>query len=207
MKLKDHNGLTKKIALSLLFTAATTALGREQTIPDSLSPDKRYQLTVEESEARISYHITDAATGRHLLSIPSSYQPDRDSGEFAWRQSLEPTIHWRKDSQCVAIDEQNHRGIGTVLVARRTGKTFRQVPIYGKALMRASKLPWVRGRLFFGAWSKRDTITVGIIGLVWADPDSTPPEKRHRKEFGCGFTIALADGDVVSIDPDTAESK
>jgi hypothetical protein len=197
-----------KTALISLFAFATVALfAREEPLPDSVSPDKRYRIIVAEVGGRISYRVTDTSNGGAVISLRSSYQPDSGSDDWGFQQSLGATVKWRTDSRCVAIGEANHRRIGTVLIARRTPKGFQQVPLSSEALMRASKLPWERGRLFFGEWGARDSIAVGLIGLVWADPESTPPEKRHRKEFSCGFTIALPSGDVISIDPQTDETK
>jgi hypothetical protein len=190
-----------KAALFILFACAAVSLfARGAALPDSTSPDHRYRVTVTEVSGRIAYHLTEAERGKSVLSLRSSYQPDRGSGDWAFQQSLGATVYWRKDSQSVAIEEANYRTIGTVLIARRTPQGFRRVPLDADALMRESKMPWERGRPFFGAWGTRGTFTVGLNGLIWADPEFTPPEKRRRKEASCGFTVALASGDVVSID-------
>jgi hypothetical protein len=195
-------------ALMILFVLASTALSaREAPIPDSTSPNKRCHVTVTEMDDRISYRIVDGSTGDTLISIRGSYQPDSHPDDWSFQQSLAATVNWRKDSQFVAIDESNHRRIGTVLIASRGSKGFRQVPLDCDRLMRASKLPWDWGRLFFGKWGAKDTFTVGLIGLLWADPESTPPEKRRRKEASCGFTIALASGRLLAIDRGTDETK
>jgi hypothetical protein len=197
-----------KIALvGLLTFAAVPLLAREEALRDSTSPNKHYRVVVAEVAGRIFYRIKDTSSGTTLISLRSSYQPESGSDDWGFQQSLGATVNWRKDSRAVAIDEANHNRIGTVLIARRTAKDFRQLAVSDEALMRASKLPWERGRLFFSEWGTRNTITVVRFGLVCTDPPSTPPEKRRRKDCGCGFIIALTNGDVISIDPQTDETK
>jgi hypothetical protein len=186
----------KSALIILCVFAAPQLFAREQALRDSFSPDKRYRVTVVEIEGRVSYRIIDASSHVTVLSLRSSYQQGAGNVEdWGFKKSLGATVYWRKDSRCVAIDEANHNREGTVLVVRRTPKGFRQVPLSDEALTRASKMPWDRCRLFFGQWGSRDTIIVGLLGRVFADPESTA-----YKDANCGFTIALASGDVISID-------
>ena len=188
--------------ISLFALAAVPLFAREEALPGSTSPDKHYRVVVAEAGGHISYHINDIPDGKTLISLVSSYRPDSGSDGWGFQQSLGATVNWRKDSRCVAIDEANHNRIGTVLIARRTAKGFQQVPVGSAALMRASKQPWERGRLFFGAWGRGDTITLGLLGLVRRVPDGP------RDEFGVSFTLDLANkGEVISIESDKNATK
>jgi len=192
----------KTAFLSLLLFAAVPLFAREEALPESTSPDKHYRVVVAEIGGRISYHINDTSDGTTLFALLSSYQADSGSGDWGLRQSLGATVNWRKDSRCVAIDEANHNRIGTVLIARRTRKGFQQVPVSSDALMRASKQPWERGRLFFGEWGRGDTIIIGRFGLVRRVPDGP------REEFGVSFTLDLANkGKIIAIGPDNNATK
>ena len=207
---RRHSTRPVKLTLiSLLAFAAAQVCAREEAIPECTSPDKRYHLAAEEVGGHIYYRIKQASTGKNLIAFRSDYQPDPGSAadDWAFRQTLSADIHWRSDSRCVAIEESNHRRIGTVIIARRTSEGFRRVPLSCDSLMRRTKAPWERGRLFFDDWSANNRVSVVLVGLVWADPESTPPEKRHRKEFGCGFTIALDTGKIVSMDPQDDTTK
>jgi hypothetical protein len=197
---KSVIGLTNSVVCSL-FSLTVSLFAREEVIAGSISPNKRYNVSVAEAEGRISYHLKDIRNRADVISSVSSYQPNLGSTEWAMEQSLNAVVHWRKDSGCIAVEEANHRRIGTVFIARRTANGFEQVPLDAQALMRKTKLPWERGRLFFEGWGNRDIVIIGLIGLVWADPVSRPPEQRRRKESSCGFRIATSNGAIVYIEP------
>lgn len=194
--------MTKTALISLFALAAVPLFAREEALSDSTSPDKHYRVVVAEDAGRISYHIKATSDATTLLALPSSFQPDSGSDGWGFHQSLGATINWRKDSRCVAIDEANHGRIGTVVIARRTPKGFQQVAISREALMRASKQPWERGRLFFDAWGRRDTLVLGLLGLVRRVPDGP------RDEFGVSFTLDLSNkGKIIAIEPDKNATK
>ena len=188
--------------ISLFALAAVPLFAREEALSDSISPDKHYRVVVAEIAGHISYHIKDTSDGTTVFALRSSYQPDSGSDGWGFQQSVGAAVNWRKDSRCVAIDEANHNRIGTVLIARRTPKGFQQVPVSSEALMRASKQPWERGRLFFGEWGRGDTLVLGLLGLVQRVPDGP------RDEFGVSFTLDLANkGKVIAIEPDKNATK
>ena len=115
---------------------------------------------------------------------------------------MDDEIHWSKDSRLVAIDEANHRRIGTVLIARRAPKGFKQVGISREALIQASKQSWERGRLFFGQWGAGDAIVLRFEGLVQRVPGGP------REESAVFFTLDLANnGKVVSIEQNKNATK
>jgi hypothetical protein len=190
------------LLLSFLAFASVSLFAREASLPDSTSPDKHYCIVVAETGGLIYYHINEIPNGKTLFSLVSSYKPDSGSAGWGFQQSLGATVNWRKDSRYLAIDEENYRRIGTVLIASSTAKGFEQVPVYSEVLMRASKQPWERGRLSFREWGRGDTIILALIGLVQRVPHG------QRDEYGESFTLNLADrGNIMSIDTDNIANK
>jgi hypothetical protein len=170
-------------SLVAISTIATASAREDELAPEGISPDKRHSVFVEQSDepyAPIYYAVRDRKTREVLGRFKSSYQPDRDDeGDFAWKQSHPTWIYWRDDGRYLAIDEANHRRMGTVILARRINSTFRQIPVNSEELMRYTKQPWDRGRLFFGTNSflPRDRAAVAVIGLVKRPHSDTYDER------------------------------
>jgi hypothetical protein len=179
----------------LLFVSC--GLAQEQSIPNSASPDKHFSIAVEEGDGRLSYRVKEIRTGRNRISFPSAYQPEPgELPNWSYEHALAAEIHWRADSRCVALDEANHNRIGTVLMAYRTKRGFRRVPLNCDALMRSTGEHWDRGRLFFGAWQAHDRATVYLIGKTYVDPKRS--EHRRSEDRSYTFTVDLAhDGRVI----------
>ncbi len=90
----------------------------------------------DKPQSTIYYAIRDRRNGAPLGRFKSSYQPEAgDDSTFAWDQSHPSWIYWRADSGYVAIDEANHRHIGTVILAQRFKSSFRQIPVNEEQLM------------------------------------------------------------------------
>lgn len=188
-----------KIALFLtLAFIGSPGFAREEPIPDSASPDKRFHVAVEEVDGHIYYRVKETRTGRNRFAFPSEYQPEAgELPDWSYRHALAAEVHWRDDNQCVALDETNHNRIGTVLIACRTKNGFRRIPLDCWALMRSTKDRWNKGRLFFGGWGIHDTATAYLIGLIYIDPESV--ERRRYEERRYTFTIDLShDGRIIA---------
>ncbi|MEI8233680.1 MAG: hypothetical protein WCH57_03230 [Verrucomicrobiota bacterium] len=178
------------VSVALLFFV-TQAFGELQLIAGSESPDKHYRVSVERTDARICYRIDGLPSGHALLRIDSSYQPEKGAEDWAYRQSLGAEVHWRKDTNAVAIDESNHRGMGAVLLIGRQGKGFRYVPVDWKALMHSTGEPWDRGRPFFSAWGTGDTVILALVGRLYFQ------DGNRFEESGWLFTLDLSQNGKV----------
>jgi hypothetical protein len=182
--------------LTLLLAILPLSLGfaRQQAIPNSTSPDQRYSLVTAEENSRVFYKIVDTS-GDALLAIPSSYQPEKgETGDFAWKQSLAPTINWRKDSKAVVIDEQNYRWQGTLHLAVHFDSAFKEMIFPDlHSLMQLTGKPWERGRLYFEAWDTGNRVRLGVEGRV-----------RNLDNFyedaSSELTISLRNGKVMHVD-------
>jgi hypothetical protein len=176
-----------RTALILPFALAAFPLfARQEALPSSVSPDKHCRVVVVQSAEGIFYQIKDTSNGTTLLYLRSSYQPETGAGDWGFRESMGATVYWRKDSCGVALDEDNYRRSGTVLVARRTPNGFQQVPISVEALLQASKQPWVRGRLFFGLWGRNDMMVINYVGRLRRVPTES------SEESDVSFTLDVA---------------
>ena len=180
-----------KTALLLTFVlVASRGLAREEPIPNSTSPDTRFYVAVEEVGAHIYYRVKETRTGRNRFAFPSEYQSDAgELPDWSYRHALSCEVHWRDQSQCVALDESNHNRIGTVLIACRTKNGFRRVPLDRWALPRLTGDDWNKSRLFFGGWGSGDTAIVYLIGLIYIDTATV--ERRRYKERSYTFTVDL----------------
>lgn len=181
--------------LGLLFTAIVTesAMARQDDLSagGGVSPDRQFTILVEQADtpqATIYYAVRDRRNGATLGRFKSSYQPEAgDENTFAWDQSHPSWIYWRADSRYVAIDEANHRRLGTVILAQRLKSSFRQIPVGEEQLMSYTGQPWDRGRLFFGAncFLPHDRAAILVIGLL------RRPHSDHYDEFGCSVILDL----------------
>ena len=180
-----------KAALFLTFAfIASRGLAREEPVPDSTSPDKRFYVAVEKVDAHIYYRVKETRTGHNRLALPSEYQPDAgELTDWSYRHALSAEVHWRDDSQCVALDESNHNRIGTVLIACRTKNGFRRVPLDRWALPRSTGDDWTKSRLFFGGWGSSHTAIIYLIGLIYIDPETV--ERRRYEQRSYTFTVDL----------------
>ena len=173
----------KAAAFLALCLFAPQAFAAPEAIIGSESPDKSYRVSVERIDARICYRIDAIPTGEALLRIPSSYQPEMGMEDWAYKQSLSAEIHWRSDSRAVAIEESNHRTMGTVLIARQTPEGFRCIPVDDTTLMQSTKEPWDRGRLFFGEWGKENRVTLSLGGRLYFQTENRFEQSRWRFEL------------------------
>ena len=180
------------VLLSLLLCAAQ-ALAAPEPIPRSKSPDKHYLISVEQTDGRIYYRIDTNPGGKPLLKIAGSYQPELGAPDWVYEKSHDLTVHWRNDSRAVALEEANHRGIGTVLVAIQTADGFCTISIGTQALLKATNESWKEGRLFFRSWGKNDIILLDLIGTLIREN-----EVRTYEQSAWRFELDLAhDGKVV----------
>ena len=177
------------IALFLLF--AEPALATPEPVPRSESPDKHYRVSVEQTDGRIEYRVGAVAGGEALLRLTSSYQPEKGEEAWAYKQSLDAEVHWRNDSRVVAIEEANHRRIGTVLIALRTVDGFSAISVSTQSLMQATHEPWDRGRLFFTGWGKTDSAILSLGGRLYHQTEN------RFEESGWRFEIDLAHGGKI----------
>ena len=190
----------KPTFLILFAFAAVPLFAREEALPGSASPDNKFCIVVEAMDRLLIYRVKRVSDAKPLNSILSSYQTDRGTVDWAFKQALGAAVHWRKDSQFVAIDEANFDRMGTVVILRCTGDGFEDVPAHTQELMRASKQPWEVARLFFRDWSRGDTVSIGIRGLLKRFDDI-----RTGKEFEVSVTLDLVENPIkriIAIEPE-----
>ena len=185
--------MNKRNLIAVIVALATPALARQDDLSrdGGLSPDAQFTVYVEQPDAprgKIDYIIRERRSGRLFGRFESSYQPEEgNDSDFAWDQSHPSWIYWRGDSQYVAIEEANHHHIGTVILAERLKRSFRQIPVREDKIMAYTKQRWDRGRLFFGdnCFLPRDRAAIVIVGLV------RRPGIGDVAEFSCSVIVDL----------------
>ena len=170
----------KPVVYSLLLLLSLSVAALSETLPDSLSPNKHYQVSLEHDNGRLYYRIKTVRDGRLLLRFPCSYRLGEGTEEWTQAQARAAEIHWRSDSGAVAVDEANHRLIGTVWIARRIKGVFSPLLVNERILMDATQQKWDRGRIFFVDWGKGESIILSLSGLITRIREGRLEESKWR---------------------------
>ena len=188
------------VQLILLQFLATHMDARAIDCDHGISPNRAYKVRVAETARThaITYDLIERTTGKTLLRIPSSYQPD--AGElqnWSWNHATDAEIRWSHSSHCLFIDEQVHNHIGEVFVVAVHGHQAKRVPLPERAILQKSGHTWERHRIRVAEEyeGRDDVIALRIGGRVESDTPGTTVDRCFD------FSVKLRHCQVVSIGP------
>jgi hypothetical protein len=86
------------------------------------SPNGRYALVLDRSSAgHLTYLLVQHTSGRVLVKIDSSYQPQLgELGGWAMRQASDARVFWNKTSELTAIEEPGRSPAASIARRRIT---------------------------------------------------------------------------------------
>jgi hypothetical protein len=138
--------------------------------------------------------VIDSDTGKLLLRIPSSYQPEEGEEEFAWSHATDAELYWSNTSHWLFIDEQNHNYIGEVILVALNGNRVWLMPLRDELIQRKTGQKWDKHRIRVEEYHDSDTeITLGIAGTVLTDIPGRFINRRYT------FRVTLRNGGIASI--------
>ena len=143
------------------------AEARSAELQNSVSPDGKYAVLAVQKGAHglIAYHFVQRATGAILLRIKSTYQedPDEPENDWGWQHAAAAEVTWRADGRCVALQEANHRRMGTAKIALVRDGEFREVNLDDDVLEDFTRAPWAKVKVEFAGFdgSRRARISIG----------------------------------------------
>jgi hypothetical protein len=137
------------------------------------SPNGRYALVLDRSSAgHLTYLLVQHTSGRVLVKIDSSYQPQLgELGGWAMRQASDARVFWNKTSELTAIEEPVHHGAGTVMLVQvNPAGAARQLQLPEDALLELTHLTWSKHRLFYsGGWIGSRELSLEVRGETSAN--------------------------------------
>ncbi|MDR0533500.1 MAG: hypothetical protein LBH01_06045 [Verrucomicrobiales bacterium] len=160
----------RKMICFCLFLLPVILQGGE--LSSGVSPNHKYSVEFKTVGGEFYYALVTIANGEVLWQGKGTYQREKGAEEWALKQTANAEAHWREDSGAVAIDEANHRQMGTVLLVKINDDKGKLVPLDCKKIMAATKEPWERGRLFFICWEKGRKAKVALTGRLYHGSDN-----------------------------------
>lgn len=127
-------------------------------------------VTIEYDTKGTAYFYMIVEDGENIGIFASSYQPEKQNDDWSAAQTRSASWHWSDDGVMVAIEEPNHRLIGTVILAWRVYGAYEPVPLAIHEFMARSGEEWDRGRLFFGGWVDDDRARIILFGRTGNSP-------------------------------------
>ncbi|MGK0189804.1 MAG: hypothetical protein ACI9R3_005622 [Verrucomicrobiales bacterium] len=116
-----------------------------------------------------AYFYKIEKNGEPIGIFASSYQPESGNEEWSTSQTQGASWHWRKNRQMVAIEESNHRHMGTVILARLTQAAFTPIPLSISEFEELSGKAWDKRRLFFGGWLPDQRAKIILAGKAFSN--------------------------------------
>ena len=179
------------------------AEARSAELQNSVSPNGKYAVLAVQKGVHglIAYHFVQRATGAILLRIKSTYQedPDEPENDWWWPHAAAAEVTWRADGRCVALQEANHRRMGTAKIALVRDGEFREVNLDDDVLEDFTRAPWAKVKVMFAGFDgpHRARITVG--GVV-AYGDGPLAERSFT------VTFRLSDGHPIKCRAEAADA-
>jgi hypothetical protein len=161
------------LSLLLISLSATRAA---DVVPDSVSPDGKWQIVVETTGEQARYRV--AKPDGQLLD--GSFQSDY------WKiaNCLVSRVVWRKDSAYFVIEEGASGIHQAFIVAHQTAEGYEDLPFDRNTVMECTQLSWHHGAVRFDGWLPNDCMAVTVSG----DLDGS------RAPFECRFVLDLKHG-------------
>ncbi|WP_093286126.1 hypothetical protein [Verrucomicrobium sp. GAS474] len=150
------------------------------------SPSGRYEIRLSSGKELVYLLLRE---GKRVSSVASSYHSSPDDGGFALKRAEDAAIYWNKAETFVAIDEDNYRFIGDVLVVD-TGFIGSGTVLKASSLISARKLAKnvERMRVRVGqGWTGPKTLELSVGGIEKTDLGSL---RRFEKKVTLTFSSA-----------------
>ncbi len=157
--------------LLLLISTAQAA----ETVPDSRSPDGKWQIVTESDDGEGCYHVAT----RDSQSVGDSFPSDYSHLD----QRLGSRVIWRRDSAFFVIEEPSSGIHQEFTIAQKTATGYSALPFDRFALMDSTKQNWHHAGVRFDRWLPRNRLAVTIYGDLHAS----------RGDFECRFVLDLKD--------------
>lgn len=164
-----------------LLLSAGWLWAAEFPLENGISPDQAYEVVAVDDGAGkkpVRYAVRLRRSGKRLLTIPSSYQPDTDDrsgGDF--RRSAGAQAAWNPDGSLVAIDETASRYVGEVFLVRLIRGHAARVELPKETIVRAARQPWDRVSIHQPTWISARRLGLSLHGLLAATPPAGPVGK------------------------------
>jgi hypothetical protein len=162
-------------------------------------------LDIEYDTEGKAYFYRVVEDGEAVGIFPCSYQPEEGNEEWSAEQARAASWHWHGDGKFLAVEEANHRHIGTVILARRFRGVFQPILLVTSDLMTRSGENWERGRLFFGEWLPDDRVRIVLSGRT-----GQPPGPYEYSQYECVIDLRsvakIESCKKIDSTPDDSES-
>lgn len=157
--------------------AALSGAGARNLLTDGPVQGEFYLDVQHSAPGEIDYAIHEKNTGKVLLRLASSYQPDEgDLPNWAMAHASGAHAYWNEKGDLVAIDEAAHNYEGTVLLAIiGKGKAAREISLPVAGLLSAVGKKWDKFR--FGCpdgWVGPRQLAVELVAERGLDRERIP---------------------------------